>query len=162
MASTIISTDYVLILETGERFHVVEIDPSKIPEITDTKVNELLQDIILKCARMPRHVLESAKMGGTREFESLMSTPPIGCLLKLNKPVCAEINVCLMANNTKCSTRFSKLRYNKPIGNFPMCWEYDVEPPENDAFYAARNLASFIVSAWKQNSLVIIVDDTLH
>lgn len=158
MPSTIISTDFIIKLETNEEIHVVELDPERVIEITNEKVKNLIDNILSRCTKMPRHVVETAKLGGTREFEKLMSTPPIGCLLKIDKPVCAEINTCLSANKQKCTTRFLNVKSKTHLGRFPVCWEYDTEKAEDDIYYMARNLASFIILSWKINRLVVIIE----
>jgi len=158
MPSTIISTDFIIKLETGEKIHVVELDPERIIEINNEKVKNLMKNILSRCTKMPRYVIETAKLGGTREFEKLMNTPPVGCLLKIDKPVCAEINSCLMANKQKCTTKFLNMKSKNYLGKFPICWEYEIEKTEDNAYYEARNLASFIVLSWKENKLVVIVE----
>lgn len=152
---------YLVELETKEKITVAEIIPELFPEFfCNSEVLLAAADVLDRCSRMPRHVLESAKMGHSREFEALVRTPPVGCLLKLKLPVCAEIKSCAIANPVKCTTRFVEPRRRGAIGRFPPCWEMETDPKlSQDVNMKVRSLASGIVSSWKSGHYVIIVED---
>lgn len=151
---------YLLELETKEKITVSEINPELFPEFSEPEVMSAASDILDQCSRMPRHVLESAKMGHSREFEALMRTPPIGCLLKLKLPVCAEIKSCAIANPIKCTTKFVEPKRRGAIGKFPPCWEMETDPNlSQNVAIKVRALASGIVTSWKAGHYVIIVEN---
>ena len=151
--------DYVLTLETGESVRVAELVPGLVPGLSDPSVVAAAEPVLGRCPRMPRHVLESAKAGHSREFEVLMGTPPVGCLLKLERPVCAEIRSCLMANPAKCTTKHVDPGRRGAVGMFPPCWELEVPDASDAVVYAVREIASEVVSAWKAGQMVVIVEE---
>jgi len=145
MPATVVLVDYLVELETGERMEVAELDPERVPELRDPAVLAAAAPVLDRCTRMPRRVLESAKVGHSREFEALLGTPPIGCLLKLERPVCAEIDVCATADRAKCTTRYVAPRRHGAIGMFPPCWEFEVGEADPVTAARARALAASVV-----------------
>lgn len=156
---TVCLIDYVLKLGTGEELAVAELVPGLVPGMSDPAVVAAASPILLRCSRMPRHVLESAKIGNSREFEALVGTPPIGCLLKLDRPVCSEIRFCLMADREKCTTRYVDPGRRGAIGMFPPCWDFEVLDADPGVASLARQIASGVVSAWKAGQTVVVVTD---
>lgn len=156
MPSTIYPIEYPLDLSTGESVLVSELDPGRVPALSDAAVLEAAAAALTRCARMPRAALEAAKMGHSKHFEELMSTPPLGALMKLERHLCAERHDCAIAG-PGCTTRNVVRR--GPPGRFPVCWEYEV-PDRTDPVvaFAARDLAGCIVLAWRAGRVVVIVE----
>lgn len=156
MPSTIHPIEYPLELSTGESVLVSELDPGRIPALTDPAVLEAVSPVLSRCARMPRAALEAAKMGHSKHFEELMSTPPIGALMKLERHLCAERLDCAMAK-PGCTTR--NVARRGPPGRFPVCWEYEVpEGTDVAVAFTARDLAGCVVLAWRAGRIAIIVE----
>lgn len=146
--------EYVLPLSTGETLLVTELDPDAVPELRDPAVAACLEPVLCRCTYAPRRVLEDAKNGGTAELEDLLGTPPVGCLLKLDRPHCHEyiVSVCAVASGG-CNTR--NVRRGRPC--FPDCWTYllmDEDPP------VARLVADAVVGAWKSGRYVVVVQSS--
>lgn len=150
---------YELSLNTGEIIHVSEIDPEIFSELRDINIVKAISSVLDKCTKAPRDVLESAKIGGTKQLEGLLSTSPTGCLIKIEEHVCAEIRDCPMANRGLCSTR--KMKKGKP--NVPYCWKFNMngdnkkhQLPCMEAVLA-QHFATMIIHEWRDGRYVIIV-----
>jgi len=157
MPSTIYPIEYSIELSTGESVLVSELDPGRISGLLDPAVVEAATPVLNRCARMPRAALEAAKMGHSKHFEELMSTPPIGALMKLERHLCAERYECAIVK-PNCTTRNVVRR--GPPGRFPVCWEYEV-PDGTDPVVAfmARDLAGCVVLAWRAGRIAVIVEE---
>jgi len=153
---TVEFVEYTLSLSTGEEITVSELDPESIPCLTDPVVVRLADAVLSRCTRAPRDAIEDAKSGLPESLEAYVRTPPVGCLAKLSIPVCAELKFCVISDPVRCSTRHRSKRGGP---DFPMCWTFAVPSggtPEQSS--QARDLADSIVSAWRDNRLVVIAD----
>jgi hypothetical protein len=148
---------YELSLSTGEILHISEIDPEVFSELRDIKITKVISSVLDKCTKASRDVLELAKIGGTEQLEKLLSTPPIGCLIKMGEHICAEVRECPMANNELCSTR--RMKRGKP--DIPHCWKFNIgEKPHHLSYMEAvlaQHLATMIIHEWRDGRYVIIV-----
>lgn len=151
-------TEYELLLSTGETVRLMELDPDAVEELRSPEILEAVSSILLIVPKVPRDVLEEAKMGHTKRLEQVMGTPPLGLLMKMERPICAEIRTCATADIRACTTR--NLNRKEPIiGRFPMCWEFSVDKKKHNikVAVAARALASCIINAWREDRRVLIV-----
>lgn len=158
MPATISPLEYEIELETGERMSVAEFDPGRVPCLSDPEVLRAAAPVLKRCSRIPRPVLESAKMGHSREFEELVGTPPVGCLLRLERPVCAEIGFCASADPVRCTTRYVAPGRRWAVGRFPPCWEFEVLDERPEVASGARALAASVVAAWRGGRVAVLVD----
>ncbi len=152
---TVELVEYRLLLSTGEEILVSELDPESIPSLTDPVVVRLADAVLSRCTRAPRDAIEDAKSGLPESLEAHIRTPPVGCLIRLSIPVCAELRFCVISDPVRCSTRHT----TKKGPDFPMCWTFDVPKggtPEQSS--RAKDLADSIVSAWRDGRLVVIAD----
>lgn len=138
--------EYSVALETGEVIDVLELDPETCPALLDLEVLRSSMWLLRHCTRATRRVLEDAKGGWAGPLQEALGTPPAGCLLRMEKPVCAIIGECGIADEALCTTRNLK----KGIGRFPVCWEADVPREGADLTYR-------VVHAWKEGRWVVIV-----
>ncbi len=153
---TVELVEYVLRLSTGEEILASELDPESVPVLQDPVVVLLADAVLSRCTRAPRWAIEDAKSGFPESLEPLLRTPPAGCLLRMSRPVCAEMKTCVLADRDRCSTvRAGK----RGLPGFPLCWTFDV-PDSKDAVRAsaARDLADSIVLAWRDGRHVLIAD----
>lgn len=149
----IYQVDYIIDLSTGEKLHISEFDPERIPEMQDLNVINASSDVLDHCTMVPRNVMEDAKHGYDTEFKKLLRTPPIGALLKTKQTLCSERDVCSMYDASKCTTRnIAKGSYALPI-----CWEADVSHTKyNDHITAAsRTLRTAVIHAWRRGMLAV-------
>lgn len=148
---------YELRLNTGEIIHVSEIDPEVFSELRDANIVKAISSVLDKCTKAPRDVLELAKIGGTKQLEGLLSTSPIGCLIKIEEHICTDIKDCPMANRELCSTRIMK----RGKSNIPHCWKFNVDSQKHHLPYMetvlAQYLATMIIHEWHDGRYVIIV-----
>ena len=153
--------EYELTLSTGERIKILELDPGAVPELLDEEVMAAADPVVSRCPRVRRQDLEDAKRGHTKRLEAVLGTPPIGHLLMMASPVCGEVGTCSSADRSVCTTRNSA--GGRPfLGRFPICWEFDVNRKVSRkvgprASSAARELASHIVNAWREDRRVFVV-----
>ncbi len=138
---------------------MTEIDESASPSVTDPEVAAIAAPVLGLCPRVPRAVMEEAKMGFTRGLESMMGSPPAGMLLNVRRPVCGQIGDCPGADARKCTTRNVRSPGRPFVGQFPICWELDTREKAEPNRYAAeaRALAALIVSAWREGRRVVVV-----
>lgn len=129
---------YSIELNTGETVDVLEL------ELDDS--DEIDEGILQLCSRVPRSVLEEAKIGWTKPLEEALRTPPVGALLRLNK-TCSQYGDCPSGKLPTCST--SHLNRKRRGGAFPDCWDHGDDL-----------ISSEIVHAWRDGAYVIIVDPT--
>jgi hypothetical protein len=147
--------EYRINLHTGESIEISELDVEVVEELRMPEVLEATAEIIKLCSKMPREIVEEAKLGHSKNFTSLMKTPPVGSMMKLPSPICAMIRDCAIADKRKCTTR----NISNQIGKFPICWEF--KPPkltEDDVIPRAQSLAFAIVHAWREGRYVILVN----
>jgi hypothetical protein len=152
--------EYTLHLGTGEEMLFTELDDRVIPALQDKRVVGALHGILRRCTPVTHSILQEAKLGHTKSLENLLRTPPIGSLLKLDKPICSQIGCCVMADVRRCTTNNIKGK----LGIFPDCWAYAVDIPiiEIDKAYvmmAAGEISRCVVNAWKANRYVLIVSE---
>ena len=138
--------EYSVDLDTGERIDVLELDPETCPGLRDPEVLRDAMWILRLCTRATRRALEDAKGGWGGPLQEALGTPPVGCLLQMEKPACSIIGECGIADAGLCTTRNLK----KGLGRFPVCGEADVAPDGAD-------LTRQVVHAWKEGRWVIIV-----
>jgi len=147
--------EYNLELSTGERIQVSELDESRYPPLSDKVVLLTAAAVVVHCTHAARDVVEDAKSGLPERLEDFIRTPPEGCLMKLESPVCSEISQCAIANRSHCTTRY---RTKASGAAFPFCWTYSVKAygsPEQKA--QGQDLCDSIVDAWRGGRLVVIV-----
>lgn len=144
--------EYTLTLSTNEIIDFMEVDPLRIREMSIPGVSEAASGVLKHCTSVAREAVEKAKKGYTKDLEKALRTPAIGCLLKMDKSICAEINHCVNANKTVCTTR--NLTKNRRRADFPECWEYDM--PEGPT--EAKMLCTSIVKAWKTGRYVLFIN----
>lgn len=146
--------EYSLSLCTGETIKVSEISMGALDKFEkaafkDPAAFKAMSSVVSLCTKAPRQAMEDAKIGHTKPLEKLLGTPPVGTLMKIDRPVCMNISDCAMADNKKCTARFSK---------FPECWDYfmggDVD--FTDSMAAAHEIVKEIVMAWRNGRYVII------
>lgn len=145
--------EYSLKLGTGETILITEVPVGAMNSSVQQAFNnprslEMVFSIIALCTKVPRQVLEDAKIGYTKPLENLLRTPPAGALMKLDYPVCANINDCIMATD-KCTARAGMKN--------PECWEYS--PTNHDLeidTITAKEIARTVVMAWRDGRHVII------
>ena len=144
--------EYKIHLSTGEIIQVAELEPlDASPELLAAA-----EPILRRCSKMPRAVIEEAKMGHTKEFESLMLTEPVGALIKFETPICREIKHCAMANRIVCTTRNVKLK----AGKFPICWEYQCSDDTPESLRMdVQAIAFAVIHAWREGNWVVFVTD---
>lgn len=158
--------EYSIKLGTGERISILEIDVAALDAWTSSafkqhKARHAIAPVLKLCTMAPRQTMEDAKNGYTKPLENALRSPPDGCLMKLDKPVCANVKDCAMADAEKCTTKFNLLK-NK----FPECWDYAVAGHGNngagedfdDSMAAAMEVAKAIVMAWRDGKHVIVVE----
>jgi hypothetical protein len=138
--------EYSILLNTGERFEIVEIRKDQITNID-------LSLVLDKCPVIPREIVEEAKLGHSKRFQLLLNTNPIGSLMKFKKPNCRLINNCAMADKKICLTT----NVNNKSGNFPECWEF-TNDIDTEFLDESSELITKIVHLWKMNKYVIISD----
>jgi hypothetical protein len=148
---------YELSLSTREILHISEIDPEVFSELRNAGIVKAISSVLDRCTKASRDVLELAKIGGTEQLEKLLSTPPIGCLIKIKEHICAEIKECPMANDGLCSTR--KMKRGKP--DIPHCWKFNIDEKAHRLSHMeavlAQHLATMIIHEWRDGRYVIIV-----
>ena len=150
--------EYSLKLGTGETIDVAEIamgalDAWSKQAFDDQAAGKSIAGILLLCTKVPRQAVEDAKIGYAKPLERLLRTPPAGALLKLDRPACANISDCAMADAHKCTTLFASVSVK-----FPECWDYDLASGSNftDPMAAAQEVAKTIVMAWRDGRHVVI------
>lgn len=147
-------SEYNLLLSTGEKISVSELDPESIPCLMDDAVLLAAAPFLVLCTRAPRQAVEDAKSGLPESLEAFLSTPPAGCLVKVQPHACAEVRHCVISDRTKCSTRYSLRK--RPA--FPRCWTASVlSHGSPEVVSQARDLADSIVSAWRDGRHVVLV-----
>jgi hypothetical protein len=146
--------EYSLNLCTGETIRVSEISMGALDKFEksafeDPATFEAMSSIISLCTKAPHQAMEDAKIGHTKPLEKLLRTPPVGTLMKVDRPVCTNMFDCAMADSKKCTTRFSK---------FPECWDYamDGDGDLTNSMVAAHEIVKEIVMAWRDGRYVII------
>lgn len=147
--------EYSLNLSTGEKIDVLEIPLKALDSwskraFQDPIAFKSMSGILSLCTTATHQAMEDAKIGYTKPLERLLKTPPIGILIKLDRPVCMSISDCAMADRKKCTTKFDK---------FPECWDYalDVEGDFTEVVTIAHEIVKQIVMAWRDGRYVIIV-----
>jgi len=149
--------EYSLHLDTGETMEIVEISMKALDAWTekafsDPAASKALTGLLSLCTKVPHQILEDAKIGYTKPLERLLKSPPVGALMKLDKPACFNVSDCIMADKDKCTTRF----WSK-AAKFPECWDYHLPQDEfTSAMAAAQEIAKVIVMAWRDGKYVII------
>jgi len=148
--------EYVLHLSTGEEILVSELDPESVPVLRDPEVVRLADAVLSRCTVAPRWAIEDAKSGLPESLEPFLRTPPHGCLLRLSRPLCAEMRTCVLADRSRCSTVRTERR---GLPGFPLCWTFDVPQfPDGERSSSARDLADSVVLAWRDGRHVLIAD----
>jgi hypothetical protein len=136
--------------------YITEIDiewfPLEVQKAILTKSVTPIKSVTDLCTKISREMLNDAKVGYTKLMERNLGTPPVGALFKIDKPVCANINCCIMADKNKCTTNLSG-----NIINFPECWEYNLNIKEDSEMYTdLKDISRSIVLSWKENNYVMI------
>lgn len=151
--------EYVLHLGTGENLSVLEIDMAALDAwsrqaFDDPCAKKALSSIFSLCTRVSKEAIEDAKIGWTKPLEKLLRTPPIGALLKLDKPICFNLRDCAMADPNKCTTRPACKNIS-----LPECWDYDIGTAKDfpNSMIAAQEVAkTIVVTGWSNGKYVII------
>jgi hypothetical protein len=134
---------YKIRLNTGEELKVVEIRADELPQDCSK-----IQIILDKCSRIPREIVEEAKLGHSQRFNPYLKANPSGVLIKFDK-ICRLIDHCIMADKRICKTsNFKKM---------PVCWEFGKK--EDVVLSPDEELATKIVHFWKEGINVLIVED---
>lgn len=148
--------EYSIELSTKETLHILEISLEAIDDwskkaFTDLDAARVIHGVLSLCTKVPHSVLEEAKYGYTKPLERLLKTPPVGALMKIDRPVCLNINDCAMANRQRCTTRSH---------GFPECWDYSMGDCDEltDSMLSAQEAVKAIVMAWRDNRYAIISD----
>ncbi len=145
--------EYFLPLSNGESLLVSELDPGRHPPLADPVVASLADAALSRCSRVTRAALEDAKNGYTEGLESQLRTPPLGCLLMMARPECAEIPTCATADRRRCTSRYAE----KGRPAFPHCWTSTVGVAGTaEQVSYARDLVDSIVDAWRQGRYVVL------
>lgn len=148
--------EYIIDLSTGEDLQIAEFDPNRIPEMNNPDVMCASSDILDRCTKASREILEEAKHGYDSRLKPLLRTPPVGALLKFPFPLCSERLSCSMYDKTRCSTK----NIFRQGGAFPECWEAEIDPLikfSTTIIVASRALRTAIVHSWRQGMYSIIV-----
>ena len=151
--------EYSLQLGTGESLDVAEIVMATLDDwsrkaFEDPAAAKAMHKVTSLCSRIPHRIMEYAKIGYTKPLERLLKTPPIGALMKLDKPECLNLSDCAMADQHKCTTRFLLAS-----AKFPECWDYTLigkDEEFTDGMVAAQEIVKTIVMAWRDGRHVII------
>jgi hypothetical protein len=138
--------EYALTLNTGEELSFCELNSDLVPELAIPEVLQASSSILSLCTHVDRDTIEKAKREDMKPLERALRTPPYGCLMKVDKPICLDIKNCIRADKKVCTTRNTL----KQIGQFPVCWTYPIET-------RSRELCTAIIHAWKEGKYVIIV-----
>lgn len=141
---------YSLQLNTDENIEVLEIDPDRVPILSDDEIRQVLSPVLDHCSYVTRLSIEEAKKCHPKKLELLLRTPPIGALVKLNM-LCSQINDCPMSSRKECTTKNIAKKY----GKFPICWTYDAKLLNNKV--EADDLIYHIVHAWRLGQYVLII-----
>jgi len=142
-----ITTDeFPLVLSTGEEIHltVIQLGLFGLPD----HILDDCEQILSLCTQVTHSELEDAKAGYDVPFKKKMKSQPIGCLLRVDKYNCSELQSCSMAVRGKCDTKNIDKRYRP---QFPSCWTYDSK------FSESKELVDIIVHAWRQRQHVVLV-----
>jgi len=142
----ILPFEYTVHLSTGESIEVAELDPGRIPALSDPIVLKILSGMTDKCTFASREIMDEVHKGYDERFKVLLKSPPLGAMQKAGPPVCRQINDCAMAVKSVCTLR----NYSKKTP-LPLCWEFDSDNPE------AVALGTVIGNAWRQGQYVIII-----
>jgi hypothetical protein len=149
--------EYSLVLSTGEKLAISEVVVGALDSwcaraFSDPNAKRAIAPILALCTKAPPNVMDDAKIGHTKPLEKLLKTPPIGALMKIDKPICSSFKSCASAN-ASCTTQF--VGKNK---SFPKCWDYYVTDPDNftNSMSAAQELVKDIVMAWRDSRYVVI------
>ena len=144
-----IFNDYTIWLSTGEELQVTE-----IADLEFSKSGlEDVEPVLSLCTKLSHRELEEAKEGYDSALKSKMKSPPVGCLLRFEHPICAEIKRCSMADPKKCSTKHT----SRGGGKFPICWTCSRSLPKNQEQSDLTYMCNIIVHAWRQGRHVIVV-----
>ena len=150
--------EYSLSLNTGETIEVSEISDKLYPPLSDPEVQEICKPILDKCVHVSHFILEEAKLGFSKQLDEKLSTPPLGALIKLAL-ICSEIDICAIADKIKCNTNYRK-KMGKDTIYCPSCWDFKITGDYAPTSMAsAKLLVTSIISAWKFDHYVIVVDE---
>lgn len=144
--------NYNITLSTRETLDISEFDPELISLLKEEAVLSVLSSLLRLCTYVSRDEVERAKRGETKPLERALRTPPYGCLVKIDTPICAEIKTCIMADIKKCTSK-NIVKYK---GKFPPCWTYRTNT-DGETRVQAHLLATAIVDAWKEGRYVLII-----
>jgi hypothetical protein len=143
-------------MDTGEEVLVGELDPETSPGLSDPTVLALLRDVLEWCSFVSRESVEEAKRGFTRALQSELRSTPTGALIRLRTPSCRLLKTCASADPENCTTR--RMVRRRPA--FPHCWEAVVEEGNPESVSAARNVATYVVHAWREGRTVLIISSS--
>lgn len=139
-------SQYEFGLTTGERIYITELDPERMPELLDKNVTRSIEKLLRMCSSLKRQDVEDAKRGYDTPFKQSLRTPPDGCLIKLESPICSRSGDCSMYKSKECTTHFLEKR----LGKFPLCFEYTCD-------FQSRELAGVIIMSWKEGRYVLLI-----
>ena len=151
--------EYSLNLNTGEVIEVSEISNSTLHDLDSKEVQEICKPVLEKCTYVSRFSLEEAKLGFSKQLDKKLGISPLGALIKVSL-VCSEINNCVISDLVKCNTNYHH-RMGKKIIYCPPCWNFEIKGNySSQSITSSKILVNNIISAWKLDHYVIIVDET--
>lgn len=145
--------EYTLRFNTGEVVEILELDEERVKALRIPEVKEELRLLLALCSPVSILALEEAKRGYSHLLETELRTPPVGTMLKLDKPDCSQFRVCPIASKILCNTRAVAQNKRKSL---PECWEYTCDLPGMEGVLA-KDLARNIVHAWDEGMYVLLV-----
>lgn len=135
--------EYALKLSsTGEVFIIAEISNESISHLNRSGIEVILD----RCMKVPKDIIEEAKLGNTDKFQKFLKTPPIGIMIKLNL-TCRLFDDCTMSDKIKCNTKKSEL---------PVCWEFGKPSKVGSELSSEEDFASQCVHFWNNKAIVVI------
>ncbi|OPZ34501.1 MAG: hypothetical protein BWY99_02509 [Synergistetes bacterium ADurb.BinA166] len=150
--------DYVLLLSTGERITVVELDPARISGLSDPGVLRAAAGVLRRCTFAPRRALEDAKSRYDKELLTLLRRPD--GRVRSERPVCRLIGECAMADPGRCTLVNLKVKKDATPG----CWEYgppeEIPPLSEEVRRAALEIGTAVGHAWLSGAYPVVVDLT--
>lgn len=156
LINPIYPVEYSIRLTTNEVIDISEYDYELVPVLKDERVVLNGHDFLRFCPTISREVLEELKRGYDTRFKGIARKPPMSALLNIESKFCRIREECTMYNLKSCTA-------NRILGgkiDFPICFEY--EPPKfisEEIQSIVSALGTSIVHAWKQNRIVVLVNN---
>jgi hypothetical protein len=155
MIPATLADEYIIRLTTGETLWIAELDTERSPALLHPKIVAACEGLLRHCTRVHREIMEEAKAGYDGRFKPLLRSPPNGCMVKADPPICRLIRECAMAFVPVCTLH--NLDGKAPL---PVCWEFSAPPVEDKEVYnSAIELGMCIGHAWRRGLYAVIVDN---